>query len=86
MAARSVKDQVDQSVRGEGGLDRLLHVPRLGRVPVAEHVPMIVRHHRRLRAAGPDLAAGDDQRHVNTLAAIDFRRAFSAARSGECGR
>ena len=69
--------------RGRG--DRLLHVLRPGEVPVGEHVLVVVRHHRLRGAPGPDLLAADDERDVERSAAIDLRRAFSSARSGEPG-
>jgi hypothetical protein len=47
--------------------DRLAHVLRLRRMPVREHVTMIVRHHRVLDDPGTDLFAADHDRNLDPL-------------------
>ena len=87
-AARSCQAQLAHSrLRLRGRRDRLLHVLRACGVPVRQHVPMVVRHHRLLHAPRADLAAADDERECRPARdAISLSRAFSSARSGEPGR
>jgi hypothetical protein len=39
----------------------------LGDMPVPEHMPVFVRHHRTLGSAGPDLAPADHEWHIDAL-------------------
>ena len=47
--------------------DRLLNVFRAREVILGEDVAVIVRHHRLLGLAGPDLASADDERDLDLL-------------------
>jgi hypothetical protein len=40
----------------------------VGAMPLAEHVTMIVRHHRINQLAGVNLLAADDERNVDPIA------------------
>ena len=50
------------------GLDGALGLFLPGHVPGCQHVPMLVRHHRLVRAAGPHLFTPDDQGELDLLA------------------
>ena len=48
--------------------DRFAHVLLVSRVPIREHVLMVVRHHRLMGASRPNLAWADDHGNVDALA------------------
>ena len=50
------------------GGNRLLHVLPLGRMPVGQHVTVVVRHDRLLDASRPYLAAADDDGDLDPFA------------------
>ena len=55
------------ALRGDGGLDRRVDFGRARQVIVAEHVPMVVRHHGAGGLAGAHVLAVDHHRDVDAL-------------------
>ena len=54
--------------RGRRRANRLPHFARPRLVPIRQHVPVLVRHHRLPDLLGPNLSPADDERNLNPLA------------------
>jgi hypothetical protein len=78
-------------LRLRGGGDGLVYVTRLGDMPIRQHVPVIVRHHRLAHLARADLPVADDDGDVDLLGChrrkaslqlLAFRRSGKVAEVG----
>ena len=72
--------------RGPGRGNRLVDVLRIRRMPVGQHVLMVVRHDGLLRAARPNLAPADDDRNVDALGRHRLQTVLQLRAFGRAGQ